>query len=71
MWAELALEAQTPVCFLEEGVWSRAARSAAPPGEALWAEWVGWEGLGWRDQGLEVEPLRCQTQPPDGLAWRG
>lgn len=41
MWAELALEAQTPVGFLEEGVWSRAARSAAPAGEALQAEWGG------------------------------
>lgn len=39
MWAELALEAQTPVGFLEEGVWRRAARSAAPAGEALRAEW--------------------------------
>lgn len=38
MWAELALEAQTPVGFLEEGVWRRAARSAAPAGEALRAE---------------------------------
>lgn len=51
MWAELALEAQTPVGFLEEGVWRRAARSAAPAGEALRAE-SGKKGRGWRDQGL-------------------
>lgn len=34
----------------------------------------GKKGRGWRDQWLTgegVEPLRCQTQPPDGVSWRG
>lgn len=34
----------------------------------------GKKGRGWGDQGLSgegVEPLRCQTQPPDGVSWRG
>lgn len=51
MWAELALEAQTPVGFLEEGVWT-GRRGAQRQQVKRFGLSGGKKGRGWRDQGL-------------------
>lgn len=65
-----------PAGFLEEGVWSRAAGSSAPVGEALQAE-RGKKGPGLGRSGTRRRWGRTSKvstqppQPPDGVSWRG
>lgn len=61
-----------PAAFLEEGMWSRAAGSSAPAGEALRGR-AGEEKTGareiWGEAGKGTS--KVSTRPPDGVSWRG